>query len=64
MHCVISYILLSSQVVLRQKLEDELRHKMYQRANLDKHLAQLNKIKEEFATTRKAVSRQIHGDVY
>lgn len=45
-----------SKVVLRQKLEDELRHKMYQRANLDKHLAQLNKIKEEFTTTRKAVT--------
>ena len=51
-------------MVLRQKLEEELKHKMYQSANLDKHLAQLNKIKEEFAITRKAVSRQIHGDVY
>ena len=41
---------------MREKLEEELRKKMYQRANLDKRLSELHKIREQLAKTRRTVS--------
>ena len=45
-----------NKAALRQQIEQELRKKMYQHANLDKHIKHLSQLKDTLANARQAVS--------
>lgn len=45
-----------NKAALRQQIEQELKRKMYQHAHLEKHIKQLNQLKDVLATARRAVS--------